>query len=259
MNRDSLRERIIFLRDSSSASPNKQLTELLDLETRNKTCPDKYDSVNTLLLQRIGAVYYKLHDLTLSEKYIKSTIQFIQNNLGKPKVNPKQLVRDYYILSLIYDSLCRSQDKLTAQDSCISVSLRTGQSDVFVLYTIENLVAYYYDAGDYHRCINFAQEGELLTPKIILNKDSLLCLQDFIMWKVNSYIFMNDYHEAEKILKNSMGDTESSGSANFLEAVYERMADVEIYHTNYSMALSYYKKSLALSKKMQIISDICKH
>ncbi|MDP9042568.1 MAG: CHAT domain-containing protein, partial [Bacteroidota bacterium] len=249
MNRDSLRKRIIFLRDSFSADPHKQLAEFLSLKQKTTSCPLKYDSVYTLLLQRIAAVYYKLHDLKNSEKCIQSTVQLIQNNSTKTNADPKQLVRDYYILSLIYDSLGGIQEKIRSQDSCISISLRVKQYDVFVLYTIENLVTYYYDLGDYHRCISFAQEGELLIPKIIRGKDSLQYLQNFIMWKVNSYIFVHEYEEAEKVLKKSMQNPELLNSGNFSAAVYERMADIEIYHTDYSRGLSYYKQSLAYSKK----------
>jgi CHAT domain-containing protein len=237
-------QRIVFLRDSSMMPAKDQLSELLQYENSITNCKYRTDSIRTLLLQRIGAEYYKLSDFLRAEKYIKSSIKIIKDSTGKSFICPGQLAKNYYILSVIYDSLDRPIENMEAEDSCISVSIQNKIIDPYLLYSIKKRVEYFYTIGDYHRCINYAKEGELITSKIIHHKDSLQYLLEFMTWKVNSLIFMNELEEAEKLLEEKTYESKTIDLSEYLGTVFERMAAIKIQKSKYKEALYFFNKSL---------------
>ena len=249
IDRNNIWKRIVFLRDSSTIPTKDQLSELLKYESIFTAFKYKTDSTRTLLLQRIGVNYYKLSDFNQAEKYINSSIKIIYDSAGKSFINPGQLGRSYYSLALIYDSLNKSLDHLKAEDSCISASIRTGTFDIFLLYSIKKKVEYLYYTGDYQNCINYAQEGESITPKIIHTKDSLEYLSEFMTWKVNSLIQIRNFDEAEILLEEKMSESKIFDLSNYLGVIYERLASIKIQKSKYAEALYYYNKSLACDKK----------
>ena len=244
----ALWKRLIFLRDSSHIPAKEKLAELLQYESTVTNCKYRNDSVRALLLQRIGDAYYKSADFLQAENYINAAIKILHDSAGKPFINTGHLIRNFFILSLIYDSLNRSFEHIKAEDSCISVSVLTGTKDVYLLFILRKKAEYYYYIGDYQRCINYAKEGELITSKIFHSNDSLQYLMQFITWKVNSLRSLNLFDEAEKILENKIKESNKIDLSVYLGNIYALMAAVKTHKSRYNEALYYFNESISRDK-----------
>src|SRR5689334_12270138 len=78
--RDSLWNRIIYLRDQSGVPLREQQKELLPYLDKMQQCPYKNDSTHTLLIGRIGALYFLQGDYLTGMKYIKEQMKMIYEN-----------------------------------------------------------------------------------------------------------------------------------------------------------------------------------
>jgi CHAT domain-containing protein/tetratricopeptide (TPR) repeat protein len=225
------------------------MAELLAYETSLRSANERKDSITSFLFQRIGASYYKMSDFKQAESYIRRSIQIVHDSSGRPFINTAQLSRTYYILSLICDSLNDINESRIAGDSCISVSIKTGTTDIYLLYTIRKKTEYLSDIGDYHRCINYAREGMAITAKILSNTDSLQYVMQFIIWEVNSYISLNEFDEAERLLQKTIHELNTISSTNLLGVVYERLAAIKSAKSEYKQALRYFDESIKFDIK----------
>jgi len=241
---DSLWKRLIYLRDSSSQTATADLQEMLHLLANLKDCPAIHDTSYALLLQRIGASFNTTGDYLQGEKYVKKAIQIFTSLPDSLPVKESQLIKSYYLLSLIYNALNRTLDKMQAADSCIAISIRSNSSDERVLISILDKVEYLFYIGDYHRTINYANEGEIQTSKILKSGDSLTYQFNFLTWKVNSFIFLEQYDQAENLLVKNMATYTRGALNNFQGIIFDRMAFVKTKKGAYNEAAGYYKKSL---------------
>ncbi len=253
--RDSLWKKLIFLRDSSTLSPKDQLNELLSFEQVLGKCTGPRDSVFALLQQRIAVAYYKMANYEHAETSIQLAINTISYNSGKPFVNPQHLVRSYYILSLILNSSNRPNEKRQAEDSCISISLRTGAKDPFVVSVILGREEYLFDVGDYHSCISYAKEGDMIVKKSNPGHDSLAYLMNFLIWRINALIILKDFEEAEKLLAVKIEEFKKANKDYYLGTIYERLAAVKIQESNYSEALNCFNQALSYDTKNRIYTS----
>jgi CHAT domain-containing protein len=249
INSDSLWKRLIYLRDSSTNSTKLDLQEMLLYLTGLDKCTSKNDTSYSLLLQRIGAAYNETGNYLQAEKYVKKAIQTIAEVPDQIPVKESQLIRSYYLLSLIYRALNRTNDKIRAADSCIAISIRSNSSDTRVLISILDKVEYLFYIGDYHQTINYANEGEIQTSKLLKSRDSLTYLFNFLIWKVNSLIFLEKYDEAEKLLNENMGIYTAGSLNDFQGIILDRMAFVKTKKGNYKEAVAFYRKSLKFDKR----------
>ena len=112
--RDFLWHRIIYLRESSSMPENEQLKELLSYLEKIGQCSYQNDSVHTLLLQRIGWLYSTQNDFLNAISFTNKSITIIRDNINSPAINPEQLIKSYWNLNLLYDSLGLPKKKIAA-------------------------------------------------------------------------------------------------------------------------------------------------
>jgi CHAT domain-containing protein len=253
--KESLWKKLIFLRDSSTLSTKDQLHELLNCEAELNKCTGPRDSVFALLQQRIAVAYYKMANYEQAETSIGLAIDAISANSGKPFVNAKHLVRNYYILSLILNSSNRPNEKMQAEDSCISISLRMGTGDLFVLSVILARVEYLLNVGDYHSCISYAKEGEMIVTKSNPGRDSLSYQMYFFIWRINAVIRLKEFDEAEKLLTLKIEEFRKANSDYYLGTLYERLAAVKIQESNFSDALHYFNLALAFDNKNRLFAS----
>jgi len=258
INSDSLWRRLIYLRDSSANSPQQDLQELLHYKGRAEQCTLKNDTSYALLLQRIGAAYNQAGDYLQAEKYVKKAIQTITYIPGRRPVNESQLIRNYYLLSLIYLSTDRTNDKIQAEDSCIAISLRSNSTDIRVLPSLIDKVEYLFGIGDYHQTINYAKEGEIITSKILSPEEQLPYLFNFLIWKVNSLVYLEKYDDAEKLLNENLKTFTSGGPNDFKGIILGHMGEIKTKKGHFTEALDYYKKSLQCDKIQKNFSAILK-
>ena len=249
---DSLWARIIYLRDSTIVSVKEQLTELLNLLSQIKTCDYQEDSSYALLLQRIGAAYQKTGNFKQAELFAKIAIHLIDKNKGSPRFSEIHQVRNYYLLTIIYNAQKRVKDKMEAVDSCITISLRTASTDKCVLTSLLQKTQYLFDIGDYHQCIIYAKEGEIVTNKLILSNEKLWYLSSFFTWRVNALIFLGNYNEAELLLNQYKDLFKKEGAGYFEGTYYGLMAEIKNKKGEYPESISLFKKSLNYNRVNKI-------
>src|SRR5947207_11566224 len=100
--RDVLRNRILYLRDSSKIPAKDQLPELLSYVNKINKCPYRDDSTHAFLLKRIGGIFYLQNDYLKAVQYFRESSDIIAKNAEKPSVSPKMLISNYYWLSVFY-------------------------------------------------------------------------------------------------------------------------------------------------------------
>jgi tetratricopeptide (TPR) repeat protein len=257
-NRDSLWKRLIFLRDSSSMPPEAQLAELNKYNSAANDCPYSKDSLRVLLLQRIGSAFYKLGNYKESENFIKSAILIIETNRGKPYVKENYLGRCYYTLSLIYTAQNSLSKKNKAEDSCIAIDLRLNAVDIFTLQSILEKVNTLCDIGDFHGCIQYANEGAHVTSLILHGNDSLKYASNFFFWKISALYFLNEFTEAEKLLVDKTKEFSNARIPDYNSYLFERLASVKTQEGDYTSAINYYNRSLGLYKLNKIYTGYLK-
>jgi CHAT domain-containing protein len=252
--RDWLWKRLVFLRDSSSLSPSEKLNELHQYETRIENCGYKSDSTHALLLQRIGATYFFLADYLKAAQYMQRSIDIIAANTDKPFVNVKQNIGNYYRLGWIYDSLNNVVLKMKAVDSCIALARRFNFINDYYIKALYKKVEYFFDVGDYHRCIDYATICEKDSREYAGNnesdyrvgiKNALLSL----LWKVNALLMLKNYVAAEELLTNRTDECKKKGWKEYLPTIYSQLAEVHLYNRDAKKALLDYKLALQYAKE----------
>jgi tetratricopeptide (TPR) repeat protein len=160
--RDSLRKKIISLTESSALLPAEKIKKLLEEEERINNCSYRHDSTHVFLLRKIGAAYYYLADYVKAAQYLREAIEILTTNADKPSVDAKQLVLTYYYLAVFYDSLNMVTEKMRALERCADFAIKLNVVDRSSLSALYAWVEYFYDVGDYHRCISQATLCETL-------------------------------------------------------------------------------------------------
>ncbi len=247
--RDSLWNRLIFLRDGGTAAPAsaEQLEELLKGESLIQNCPYKFDSTHAMLLQRIGVVYFTLLDFENARKYVNRSIDVININIRKPNINPGHLIRSYYVLSRICDSLGRSTEKVKAFDSCISVSMRIKSVNIFCLRALYSKLEYYINIGDYFsaidcatRCESYALEYAKLGTKDQVKEGESLASLSFD-WKMTLLIKSGRFDESQSLYLKRIKDINASTDKSDLGTLYNLLGEISIAKGNYKEALDYFQ------------------
>ena len=247
-----MRNRIISLRDSLKSPPQEQLKELLGYVDGMNSCPYRNDSTHVFLLGRIGDLYFKQADYLKAVQYRQQAIKIITVNAGKKSVNPKSLPGRYYYLYLAYDSLNNFTEKMKALDSCSTIAMRLKVVDRACLTALYKQVEYYFDIGEYSRCIDFALKCEMLGQeyadrnvdvKIEKYAGERYALSS-LGWHVNALLKLEKINAAEGLLENKIDEYKKAGLINYLGLVYGQLAQVQEYRKNYDKAISYYQQSL---------------
>ena len=180
----------------------------------------------------------------------------MNSNTGKPSIKPEDLLTNYYFLSIFYDSLNNVKEKLAAIDSCINIGMRLkNYSNFAFIQSLAKKVQYYYDIGDYHRCVQDAIVCEKLSAEYIgnfdkVNRDFGVALNSHSLgWHVKALLELNEYEEAEKLIANKLEQYLRAGLVDYMGLIYAQKAEIEEHKGNFQNALLFLKKSLAYDQK----------
>jgi CHAT domain-containing protein len=220
--KDTLWKRINDL-SNAAISDDDQLKELLNIQTHLKTCHSKIDSVDVLLLHRIGVLYYYKGNYEMAIDYTLSAL----NPGGRENVpiyiNPKQKIKSYRNLSVYYDSLNLVNKKLEAGDSCISIALASNLIDEAFLRTVCDKVIWLLNIGDYSRCLQYTSLGQTLAEKYRLNHSSIYYYRIF-SWRINALLLMKNYPEVALELKGKINEYERFKEYDYIGNLYQLWA-----------------------------------
>lgn len=246
--RDSLWQRLVYLRDSAAFNPADQLAELLRYRDRMENCHYKFDSTHVLLEQRIGVSYYYLGDYQEAKNHIRQAIRINSARQGG-KVNEKHSIRLYFNLAVINDSLSRVYDMMDAIDSCITIAIRTGSVDEYALFLLSKRVEYLLDIGDYQKGLNYISIAESVIRQHVGGKDSIEYVLKFLAWKVAAMISTDDFNSAGRLLVNKIRDCKKAGAIHYLGTLYGQLAVVYSEMKRYDSAYIYFREAFAWHQK----------
>ena len=254
--RDVLWKKMIYLK-TSRISPKDQLAELLGYLGKMDKCSYRNDSTHAYLLRQIGNIYFQQADYLKAVQYRRQAIDIITANAGKPSVKIKDLPGCYYYLSVVYDALNNFGEKMKALDSCSTIAIRINYVDRSSLTALYNQVEFYFDAGDYHRCIDYAEKCRSFGREYANNNTGdRITGESFasssLGWQVNALLKLNKYQTAEELLKNKIDEYKKAGLKDYLGLAYWQLADVQQQKGNFKEALFYFNQSL---KFYQEIND----
>jgi len=243
--RDSLWQRLVFLRDFAATAPPTadQLKELLKYKSQIDQCSYRYDSTHALLLQRIGVLYSRQDDYVNAIKYIKESIQVIIANEKSRSVNTHHLIRNYYILSFFYNELGRTSEKMKAADDCIAIAIKERSVDAYMMNSMWDRIDYSYDIGDYKRSYDIAEAGEAAIKQFGHDKNSADYVTSFQALKVKALLAMREYDKVQKELQNKIEECIKTGALLNLGTIWEQMAEVFAEKGDLPKAEQYFQKA----------------
>ena len=257
--KDSIRQRLNFYLHSVSAMGiAAQLSELKHYEKQLEPCLPGGDSTHALLLQRIGILYAKQSSYPRAIHYLQLSNQLIRDNIKKRSVDPRLLIKNYYNIFRICDSVGKPDESTAALDSCMMLfnSLRNpAQRRPYVGYVLRMMelkAASFYNVGDYTKCSYYASKGELYLPEYDgIRKDSMRYFMTFLTWKVNPLLTTQKYAQAEALLKDKAQDCKTYGSPESLGTIYDLLAQIQVNNNNPLKARDYFMQSISYAWKYQ--------
>jgi len=245
--KDSLWQKLVLFRTSSPLAPADELPILLDYARKLQDCPDKYDSTHALLLRRIGALYYKTGNYVNAVQYFKQSISVISSNAGKPSVNVKELIGAYWWLSVFYDSLNRVSDKMGALDSSAAIAMRLKAVDLACLSALYTRTEYFFEIGDYNRCIEYAVMCRKLAEQYSRVETGYAFSS--LHWQVNALLELKQYSAAQDLLLAQVAENKKTKFTKNLGTLYEQLGEVAVKNGHYDTAFSYFSQALGYEKK----------
>ena len=242
--RDLIWRRMAALQNSASTPVNTRLKELLQYDSAIRNCPPvRNDTTYSLLLKRIGVLYYTLTDYLKAIQYTRRSIGIIRAYSGKTPEKSKYLTGCYYNLEIYYDSLKQAPQKIEAIDSCIANDIITDSSYYYTCLLLGEKVKYLFYKGDYTLCVNDASWGETLIRKYYHYPDSINRIFYFLTYQVDALHFLKNPQLAEQLLSNKINECGKAGNRTYLGIVYSLLGFVYIDKEAYSQSLSYFREA----------------
>jgi CHAT domain-containing protein len=252
---DSLWRKLKAISYSQSLSSKEKLQILFAEKARIENCPGREDSSHAYLLRRIGELYFLQGDFLSAAQYYQQSIDLMTRNAGKPSINSKHLIKSYYWLSAFYDSLNMTAEKLSALDNCVNESMAQHAVDSFSLSALYKQVEFFFDVGDYHRCLFYAGLCERLGTEYSNQKNKrvhdlgLSYAASSLGWHTNALLILKEYDSAAKLLKTLLHNENNSGQTKDRGGVYARLAEVEEHQGNFDKALADLNRGFVEEKK----------
>ncbi|MBE7172742.1 MAG: CHAT domain-containing protein [Williamsia sp.] len=242
--------------DRSATGTPAQFSELKQYEHQLDNCPTRGDSTHALLLQRIGILYAKHCEYAKAIVYLHLSNRLMKDHPKKQNADPGLLIKNYYHLFRLYDSVGKPAESMAVLDSCMMVfnglkhQRQKGNYINYVLRVIELKAAAFYDIGDYNKCSSYASMGEQYTPAYEGSRsDSMRYFITFLTWKVNALLATQQYAQAEVLLKNKAEACKTFDSYKSLGTIYDLLGQVQINNKNPLQARDYFMQSIASAWK----------
>lgn len=243
---NQLWNRLVQLSTPSALTPAQELEEYSKY-TAYGDC--MADSTHAYLLQRIGAAHYKQGDFIHAIDSTRRSVSLLMRAGAWQPVYQKMLVKDYYNLSVFYDSLNMTRDKMRAIDSCINISVKANLTDEAFLYTLHNRTQFLLNIGDFDRCYDYAGNGERFSRQLANGERAAQYLIYFLNIRIAVLLVRKEYEAARQLLNRAIGEFEKSGSNVSTTALYENLAEVLVQKGDYAGARSLFEKTLAQHSK----------
>jgi CHAT domain-containing protein len=243
-------KRLALFRETSTIPDTAKLAELEGYLFKFKKCPYRYDSTYTSLLSLMAGIYGQEGNYFQSIEYRRKAINIITAHINDVSVKPTTLPKHYYFLSVAYDSLNNFSEKMKALDSCYTTAIRLHYIDRTSLTAIYTYILYYFNLGDYRRCIDYAIRCQDLARQYKINNSpqEQLAAESYISssfgWQVIALMKLKYFTEAEALLNNKLSELKEKGATNYLGTTYSQLAEVQLNKGDFLKAQSFYVQAL---------------
>lgn len=245
--------------DSSLAKmpPAARSDSLLILEKQLVQCHYDNDSLQTILLRKIGWACFELKDFSAAIRYFRQSAAIVSAHINSPGIVRSDLVSAWYYLSTFCDSLGKGQETMQYIDSCITTAFRLNmQDELFFIIALYRRLTYFYNIGEYRLCSDdavlcekYAGEYIKLASAPYERTRGLYYQQSSFGWNVNALVNLSAFDEAEIILQQKITEYTKAGLYDYLAFTCSKLAEVEEQKGNYSKALSFSMKSFDLYRQ----------
>jgi hypothetical protein len=235
--RVSLWKQMEFFRDSGKEiSAADQLKVLLPAWQAMKNCHLDDDSTFVFLLQRIGMAYLRANEEVQAVRFLRVSVSLVLSSRIPAKIKPDQLMRSYYNLSVIYDSLRLIPERNNALDSFIILALSVHFYTPTLYHTVFERARYCFSAGDYKRCLHYCNIPELLPPSSDPRINEIGV--EILTYRFNALLALKDYPTAENILSGNILTAEKEGNTRALGSFHGIAANIAMGRSDFPLALS---------------------
>jgi CHAT domain-containing protein len=254
MERDSLRNQLAYLRETSTLSDRQKLTVLLDYLSGLKACTYRDDSIQCSLLSAIALLYQKESDHLKAINYYKQAIDLAGPKSNNAAVPANNLVEYYCYMSDSYDSLNKTPERLACLDSGIAIGIRSPIMSRLCLWCIWAKVLYYFDVGDYRRCSEYASICEKFgkqyarSPAERIAYGGIIYAAISLQWNVNALIQLRRFDDAETLLSSKMPEYRKVADANSVGLLYDQLGQVLAHNKKYDKALFYFREAYSVER-----------
>ncbi|HXB43647.1 MAG TPA: tetratricopeptide repeat protein, partial [Puia sp.] len=243
---NSFWHRIVYLRDSSGTPLQEQLSELLPYVSYINKCSYRNDSTHALLLLRIGWLYGATQkDFVKAIHYTLNSINIIHQHIQSPNVNPTHLIKSYFNLQILYDSLKENKLKMNSIDSCITLAVKYNTGYPYAVQLIYWRTQELLESGDYYKAIDYANIGEVITKKSGYQVQDVF---NYLSWKINALISLSKYNEAEELLNKSIHENHLENNKKYQGNIYALLARLAEQRGNFTKTVEYSDKSIRYDK-----------
>jgi CHAT domain-containing protein len=249
--RTFLWNRIVYLRDSSQESSKDQLVELKTYLSKQNDCSIRNDSVEVLLISRIGWLLSTQGDYKSAIAFTNKSIDMIHAHVNTKNIHESQLIKCYNNLRIMYDSTNQEMLKNRSIDSCISLVVRLQTGYQYAFEIVNSKIEKLFEKGDYFNCINYATLGEFIAAKAgYLDQDALY----YTTWKINSLIYLNQYDEASEMIAKGMTICTQSGNKKYLGTLLGLKAIISEERGDVKQALLFTNQSVKYNREVSNFS-----
>lgn len=252
-----LRTRFNVIYNSKTKTVSSKLKDLLQLDTTMQHCHYEKDSAYTILLQKIGILYYRQSNFLKAIVYTEKSVAYAQKQNPDGTSYDSAIVQSYYNLSIFYDSLQQVKKGADMKDSCILYSIQKNTAYDISIGVLANKASYLFDRGDYSLCTTIALLGEGLIKNYYHGGDSIGYAANFVTFRINCLYISLQISLLEKLLKKSEKDFGITGNSSYAGAVYAQLAQVNSDRNNFTSALFYLKKAYQANVLLKYQDGIC--
>lgn len=249
--REKLLQRILLPVDHDSSFLRQQLQDMLRFHASYKKC-HYGDSIQVLLLRAIGRNYFNLEDYPKAVEFFRKSVELISKPGHDSPFYTQQLISGYEWLAEFHTTLKNTSDKMRAIDSCITVALRlNATASLGCIRSLYLRAEYFFDKGDYHRCIKDAELCEQFALEFIRSNPPIRERQHAESHAfsssgqyVNAQLALNNYQAVEKYLAERIERYKQRRLPDYLGVTYGQLAEVQWRKGNNTQALKYYETAL---------------
>ena len=236
-------EKVSTIHNDTDIASVKKLQLLKTLQTGFLKCGKSRNSAYAQLAHRLGDYYSKTDDQERAIFYTKEAVAV--NSSGNATADPSFLANSCFNLGIFYKRLNLLRESHYYFDRCIAAGSRF-QAKYFIVFMAFEQNAYaYYQAGDYQKSVEVADEG-LLFAREAGDEGARAAL---LAQRAQSTGELGRFQEGEANVKEAIALLEKAGSdAAHLATSYSVYADLLGKKGDIKTSLIYYRKAYELNR-----------